>query len=53
MRMFLAFRILNCLLQTLPGLRRIAPEPQVSRELDTHQNMVVQTEIDLARLLRL
>ena len=48
-RMSLAFRVLYRLLQTLPRLRGIALEPPISREPDTHKDMVIQTEINLAR----
>lgn len=50
--MILAFGLPNGLAYAFGGLSRMALQPQVPCQADTDQNVVIQTEIDLAGLLR-
>ena len=52
-RMVLPFGILDGLPHALRGLGRMAFQPEVTGEADADQNMVIQPEIDLARLPRM
>ena len=51
--MVLPFGILDGLPHALRGLGRMAFQPEVTGEANADQNMVIQPEIDLARLPRM
>ena len=45
--MVLAFGILDGLAYAVPGLRRMALQPQVTCQADADQDVVIEAEIDL------